>query len=92
MISRITEDVFVLGGRVICRGFLHTLLFADALRSGGRLGYKASFVITAFAILFNLVPVGEKTRSIASLQGRILIIPDLGVIIVVWSIYTFLSV
>ena len=31
-------------------------------------------------IIFNLKPVGEKTRSIASLQGRILIIPDLGVV------------
>ena len=92
MISRITEDVFVLGGRVICRGFLHTLLFADALRSGGKLGYKALFVITAFAILFNLIPFGEKTRSIASLHGRILIIPDLGVIIVGCLTDTFLSV
>jgi hypothetical protein len=92
MISRIAEDLFVLGDRVICRGFLFTLLFANALRSGGRPGDKASFVITAFAILFNLKPVGENTRGIASLQWRILIIPDLGVIIVVWSIYTFLSV
>ena len=32
-----------------------------------------------FAIIFNLKPVGEKTRSIASLQWRILIISDLGV-------------
>jgi len=90
MISRITEDVFVLGDRVICRGLLFTLLFADALRS--RLADEALFVITVFAIRFNLKPVGEETRGIASLQWRILIIPDLGVIIVVWSIYTFLSV
>lgn len=92
MISRITEDVFVLGDRVICRGFLFTLLFANALRSDRRPGDKASFVITAFAILFNLKPVGEETRGIASLQWRILIIPDLGVIIVVCLTDTFLSV
>ena len=33
-----------------------------------------------FAIIFNLKPVGEKTRSIASLQGQKLIISDLGVV------------
>ena len=32
-----------------------------------------------FEIIFYLRPVGEKTRSIASLQWRILIISDLGV-------------
>jgi hypothetical protein len=32
-----------------------------------------------FAIIFNLKPVGEKSRSIASLQWRILIISDLDV-------------
>jgi hypothetical protein len=59
MISRITEDVFVLGDRVICRGLLFTLLFADALRSGSRPADEASFVIIVFAIRFNLKPVGE---------------------------------
>ena len=80
MTGLIVEDFFL--------PFFSPMPYAAA---GGR-QMKAIFVITVFAIRFNLKPVGEKTRGIASLQWRILIIPDLGVIIVVWSIDTFLSV
>jgi hypothetical protein len=41
-ISRITENVFVLIARVICRGLLYILLFADVLHIGEMPGNEST--------------------------------------------------
>jgi hypothetical protein len=41
-VSRITENVFVLIARVICRGLLYILLFADVLHIGEMPGNEST--------------------------------------------------